>query len=296
LGAGLLAHGQHLDLTELILEDAAAAPARQLRAYRTLATQMPLWLHGTSLGLASTFPSDEARLTRCARMVEAIAPEGWSEHLAFVRVPGIEIGHLAAPPRTLETAEGAIRNLRRATQIVGAPPLVENVASLLCPPGSTLTESEWIHLILEGSGADLLLDLHNLYANAVNEGEDPTERLLAFPLERVRQVHLAGGRWIGPAGATRLDDHLHATPPEVFDLLETLARVHPGPLNVMLERDGAYPPIQELLEELALARLAVGRGRALADGDTASGGPFEAFPCNPSQVSLWADCASASAS
>ncbi len=262
LSAGLLAHGEQMDLTELILEDAAAASPRHHRAYRTLASQVPFWLHGTSLGMASTFPSDEKRLARCARMVEVIGPEGWSEHLAFVRVPGIEIGHLAAPPRTLETAEGAAQNLRRAARIVGSLPLVENVASLMRPPGSTLPEAEWIRLILEASGAELLLDLHNLYANAMNEGEDPTQRLLAFPLDRVGQVHVAGGRWIGAPGALkRLDDHLHPTPPEVYGLLETLAKVHPGPLNVVLERDGAYPAIPDLLAELELAREAVVRGR-----------------------------------
>jgi hypothetical protein len=262
LSAGLLAHGGQVEMTELILEDAAKASPRHRRAYRTLAAQIPLWLHGTSLGLASTYSIDEDRLDRCARTVEAIGPEGWSEHLAFVRVPGIEIGHLAAPPRTPETAEGAVHNLRRAAQIVGSMPLVENVATLVKPPGSTLPEAEWIRSILEASGAELLLDLHNLYANAVNEGEDPATRLRGFPLGRVRQVHLAGGRWIGPPETSkRLDDHLHPTPPEVFSLLETLAKLHPAPLNVILERDGAYPPIQDLIAELELARQAVGRGR-----------------------------------
>jgi hypothetical protein len=261
LGPGLLAQRDQVDLTEVILEEVGTS-TRESRAYRTLAAQVPLWLHGTGLGLASAFPLDEQRLARCARAVAAVGPEGWSEHLAFVRVPGIEIGHLAAPPRTPETAEGAARNLRRAARVVGSLPLVENVATLVRPPGSTLTEPAWVRLILEATGAELLLDLHNLYANAVNEGEDPVQRLLAFPLDRVRQVHLAGGRWIGPHEAPRcLDDHLHPTPPVVFDLLQTLAEVHPAPLNVVLERDGAYPPLPELLAELDLARQAVARGR-----------------------------------
>lgn len=259
LAASLFAHRGALDLVEAVVE---MIPTAQLRSYATLAVQLPLWLHGTTLGLASTFPVDEVRLRNLARTVDRIGPEGWSEHMAFVRVPGVEIGHLAAPPRTPETVEGAARNLRRAAAVVGSLPLLENVACLTPPLGSTLGEGAWITALLEASGAALLLDLHNLYTNAMNEGDDPVQRLLSFPLSRVRQVHIAGGRWIGPPNAPRrLDDHLHPVPVEVFALLETLAQHCPQPLTVVLERDGRYPPLDALLMEVAQAREVVARGR-----------------------------------
>src|SRR5947207_1092634 len=83
--------------------------------------------------------------------------------------------------------------------------LVENVATLIEPPASPLGEPEWTGGIVAASGAPMLLDLHNLYANAVNFGEDAPAYLRRFPLDRVAAVHLAGGRWIdGPNGARRL--------------------------------------------------------------------------------------------
>jgi hypothetical protein len=45
-------------------------------------------------------------------------------------------------------------------------------------------------------------------------------------------------------------------------MLEELAALAPQPLTVVLERDGAYPPIGDLLLELQLARVAMRRGRA----------------------------------
>jgi uncharacterized protein len=266
LAAGILTHLDRIDLIEIIAEDYCDASRRDLRALQTLAAQVSIVLHGVSLGLASTVPVDTRRLDRIARLIEATGTESWSEHLAFVRGGGIEIGHLAAPPRNEASIEGACRNLERAAQIVGCAPQIENIATLVAPPKSRLDEPEWIERIVCGGGVTLLLDLHNLYANAINFGDDPHTLLRRLPLERVASVHLSGGRWIdGPNGARRLlDDHLHDTPPEVFALLFELGRLAPQPLTIVIERDGCFPPTACLLEQLDRGRAALAAGRAAA--------------------------------
>jgi uncharacterized protein len=223
-------------------------------------------LHGVSLGLASTVPAEPKQLDRMARLIEATGSESWSEHLAFVRGGGIEIGHLAAPPRSQASIDGTCRNIDCAARIVGCAPLVENIATLVAPPASQFAEAEWIERIVCGADIGLLLDLHNLYANAVNFGDDPHTFLRRLPLERVTAVHLSGGRWIGgPNGARRLlDDHLHDVPPEVFALLRELGRLAPQPLTVIIERDGRFPPIARLIEQLDAARAALAAGREAA--------------------------------
>ncbi len=268
LAGGILSNLDRIELVEVIADDLFRAPARELRAMKTLSAQVPVVLHGVSLGLASSLPVDARRLESLARVVHSIEPELWSEHLAFVRGDGVEIGHLAAPPRSVATVCGAAENVARARRIVGATPLLENIATLLEPPGSELDESEWIARVLVQSDAPLLLDLNNLYSNAVNFGRDPLEQLCALPLERVRAVHLAGGKWIGPAGNQRLlDDHLHAVPEAVYSLLTELGARAPRPLSVILERDGSYPAFGELLVEIERARavLAEGRRRAVTE-------------------------------
>lgn len=266
LAASILLHPEQIDVLEVIADDYFEAAPRAREALATLARQRPLYLHGVGLGLASAHAVDRGRLEQMARLVGAIAPAGWSEHLAFVRAGAVEIGHLAAPPRTPATIDGARRNLELAQRVVGARPIVENVATLIDPPGSTLDEPTWITAILEASGAPLLLDLHNLHANAHNFGYDAVAALAQLPLERVGAIHLAGGRPIDVGrGETRLlDDHLHAVPHPVYELLTEVAARAPQPLTVILERDGAYPPFSQLLDELALARAALARGRARA--------------------------------
>jgi uncharacterized protein (UPF0276 family) len=190
--------------------------------------------------------------------------------LAFVRGGGYEIGHLAAPPRTAATIEGAAKNLRSARQLIGTSPLVENIASLIDPPASRYDESAWIAEILSTSGCDLLLDLHNVYANALNFGFDPLDFLARIPVERIAAIHIAGGKWIAaeatpgtPQPQRLLDDHLHDVPEAVYDLLKEVGSRAPHPLTVILERDGCYPSMKELLDQLESARTALQQGRAL---------------------------------
>lgn len=264
LAAGILANLDHIDVIEVIMDDYFSAPRRRMRALRTLASQVPVVLHGVTLGLASAVPVERKRLANIARLVEYVQPELWSEHLSFVRGGGLEIGHLAAPPRTASTIAGATANLATATTVVGSRPLVENVATLIAPPGSRYDESTWITEILSASDCDLLLDLHNLHANAVNFGCDPLVSLNSLPSERIAAVHLAGGRWIRhpSSGAPRiLDDHLHDVPDPVYALLTAVGERVSRPLTVILERDGHYPPIEQLLAQLTRARAALQLGR-----------------------------------
>lgn len=263
LAAGILSNLDRLDVVEVIADDYFHAARDQRRALRTLAAQVAVTLHGVSLGLASTVPVEDKRLGQMARLCEEVKPAFWSEHLAFVRGGGIEIGYLAAPPRTEATIEGALANLARAKRIVDAAPQVENVATLIEPPGSDRDEAAWLSAIIRNSESDLLLDLHNLHANASNFNFDAREFIARIPIERVATIHLAGGKWIGPQGAQRLlDDHLHDVPDPVYELLATVAARAPQSLTVILERDGNFPSIESLLAQVDRAHEAVARGRA----------------------------------
>lgn len=270
LAAGILGHLDRLDVIEVVAENYLVGAGRSslrgrssLQGLCDLARLVPVLLHGVSLGLASTVAVEPRRLVAIARLIERVQPEAWSEHLAFVRGGGIEIGHLAAPPRTPQTIAGCLANLHAAKRVVGSLPALENIATLVRPPCSSLDEAAWITAILEGSGAPLLLDLHNLYANALNFGEAPLTLLGRFPLDRTTMIHLSGGRWIGPPGDRRLlDDHLHEVPEPVFDLLAEVARRVPQPLTVIVERDGDYPQFGRLLAQIEDARAALARGRA----------------------------------
>ena len=280
LAAGILSSLEQLDCLEIIAEQYAHLPLQQQRALQYLSKHIPITLHGVSLGLAGSTPPPPWRIENLARLSDELKAETVSEHLAFVRAvavktdgtsnphnsASIEIGHLAAPPRNGASIEQACEHIRAVQSLCARPLLVENIPSLITPLGSDLTESQWLGQILQQSGAPFLLDLENLYANAVNRGENPIDHLLKLPLAQVHTVHLSGGTWVDiPWQATTqrrfLDDHRNDILPEVFELLTRVAAQAPQNLTVIIERDGNYPAMDKLLAQLAQAKLAVARGR-----------------------------------
>lgn len=271
LAADIIRNLDKIDIVEVIAENLFHARKNKLQAMRRLSGNLPITLHGVAMGLASTIPVEKKRIDNMARLVATLQPESWSEHLSFVRAGGVEIGHLAAPPRTKQSVDGAIRNIEAAARAIGSKPQMENIATLIDPPASAMNEAQWVTEIVDGADCSLLLDLHNLYANAVNFGHDPAQMLLRFPLHRVRSIHLSGGHWINepatgqhPPRQRLLDDHVHDAPSEVFDLLALLAQHAPQDLTVILERDGHYPQFGAILAQLDAARTALSRGRQLA--------------------------------
>lgn len=268
LAASIYAHRDEVEVIEVIADDYFRSSRRVLRSLRALGRDIPIVCHGVTLGLASVVPVDPVRIRNLARIIEAIEPVLWSEHLAFVRAGGYEIGHLAAAPRNLRTVEGTLRNIERIRMMVGQAPALENIATLIAPPDSDMTEAQWNSSIAMGSGCPLLLDLHNLYTNCVNFGLDPYDSLRQFKLEQVRIVHLSGGSVLeqqmtqgGPTYTRLLDDHYHDVPDIVFGMLAELALRCPQPLTVIIERDGQYPDFAVLVQQMQRAREALTRGR-----------------------------------
>jgi hypothetical protein len=139
-----------------------------------------------------------------------------------------------------------VRHIRQVQDCLPVPLALEPIAALFDWPDDEFSEAEFLLELLGRTEAWLLLDVANVYANAVNGGTDPLALLARLPLERVAYVHVAGGT---ERDGLYHDTHTHATPQEVLALLTELCTRHPPPA-IMLERDGAYPPAEELYAEL----------------------------------------------
>jgi hypothetical protein len=152
-----------------------------------------------------------------------------------------------------------VANVRRATAELPVPLALEPIAALFDWPDHELTEAQFLTEILDRTGALLLLDLANVYANARNRAPaQPADAALALldalPLERVAYVHIAGG---SEHGGHYHDTHTDPVPVEVLDLVTELCARHRPPA-LMLERDGHYPPADTLRSELDAIATAAG--------------------------------------
>lgn len=103
-------------------------------------------------------------------------------------------------------------------------------------PGSDIQEAEFLSELVEKAGTHLLLDLHNLYANSVNnEWMDPWAFLKTVPIDKVIEVHIAGGQHID---GWYHDLHNHPVPEPVWQMLEWLLTNSKSVEAVTLEVQG----------------------------------------------------------
>jgi uncharacterized protein (UPF0276 family) len=165
-------------------------------------------------------------------------------------VPGFNSHDLLPLPYTAEALDVVCANLGRAQDALGRTMLIENPSSYLAFAQSEMTEWEFLKAVSDRTGCGLLLDVNNIHVSAVNHGFDPVAYVAGLPLDRVRQIHLAGHS----QGETLLiDTHDKPVPPPVWALFaHVMDRV--GAVAVMIERDDDIPPLGDLLEELEVAR------------------------------------------
>lgn len=210
--------------------------------------------HGVRLGLGDADGLDPHRVEHFVRTAHITQAPVVSEHIAFVRASGVEVGHLTPLPRTREAVDLVVKNVRCVQAELDVPLALECIASLVNWPEDEMGEAEFVSRIVEGSDAMLLLDVANVYANARNHGWDALDVCEKMPLERLAYVHMAGG--IERDGFYH-DTHGHNMNPEVLQLLAELSQRAQLPA-VMVERDGNYPPPHVLLAELDAISAAAG--------------------------------------
>jgi uncharacterized protein len=230
------------------------------RRLELLAKRFPIAGHSLELSVGSDgvdAPGYREGVDRIARLTKSV----WhGDHVCFTRVGGLPLRALTPVPRVEEALETCVRNIRRVQAELGRPFVVENIAWLFDDAQSTLDEADFLRRLVTEADCGLLLDLHNLYCNAVNRKFDPYRYLEKLPLERVVQIHLAGGTTME---GLRLDSHSECSPEEVWRLLESVAPRCPV-RGVNFEMDSNFPPFERLVEELARARAILRRHGAHA--------------------------------
>jgi uncharacterized protein (UPF0276 family) len=239
-----------VDCTEF-LADRYFSPRGLIRgAELEQAGDLPVVIHGTSGNVASVTGPEVGYLEAVRRLCDYTHAIIYSDHVAFTGAHGRDLGHLSPNLFDDELLDAASRNVALINEVTGLRPCLENLAGKTMISGSKYTPEEFYLRLLDASdGWDCLLDLTNVWINAQNRPVDPIAFVEAIPPERVRVVHLAGGRWLH---GELVDTHSQSVHEEVYPLLAfTLERACPD--VVMVERDSnwenAYAEVQHDLGE-----------------------------------------------
>jgi len=217
--------------------------------------------HGISLSLGGAERINVQTVKHLGALAREFNSPLVSEHIAFVRAGGREAGHLLPVPRTKASLAVLVENVKAAQDLLEVPLALENISALFDWPCDQreIEEAEFIECLLDQTGAMLLLDVANVFANTRNLGGDPIAFLTRMSKLHLAYIHMGGG--YESADGIYHDTHAHDVPQGAIDLLEELAAFSPPP-GVMLERDDHFPDQASLATELKRIRDALNRGAA----------------------------------
>jgi len=255
-----------VDFFELAPENWIGVGGSLGRRLRNFTERYPFVAHGLSLSLGGPGPLDEGLLADVRGFLDTHGIRAYTEHLSYCTDEG-HLYDLMPIPFTGEAVRHVAARIRQAQEILERPIGIENVA-YYAAPGAEMSEIEFVTAVLDEAGCGLLLDVNNIFVNAVNQGYDAAAFLRALPAERVWYFHTAGHHVEAPD--LRVDTHGAAVGDEVWSLLAT-AYAHCGPVPTLLERDFNFPPLAELLGEVARVR-SLQAGRLGAPLQAGSGG------------------------
>jgi hypothetical protein len=119
------------------------------------------------------------------------------------------------------------------------PLAIETGVNYLRPRTEELPDGEFVARVAEAAGCGILLDLHNVWTNERNGRQSLADYIEQLPLERVWEIHVAGGHshrgfW--------LDAHSGGVPAELMELAARIIPRLPNLKAIVFELFPAYFP------------------------------------------------------
>lgn len=238
-----------VDFLEVAPDNWIGVGGRFGEALSELSARFPLSCHGLSLSLGGSEPLDMDLLHATRQFNDRHGIALYSEHLSYCADDG-HLYDLMPIPFTDEAIGHVAARIRQVQDALGRRIAVENV-SYYAAPYQALAEIDFIRAVLDEADCDLLLDVNNLYVNAINHGYDAQAFLARLPGERIASYHIAGH--YDEAADLKIDTHGAPVKADVWSLLDSAYRRF-GVRPTLLERDFNFPPLPELLAETGRIR------------------------------------------
>jgi len=242
-----------IDAVEIVPSGYMLAGNHGLLHERLATLGLPYTFHFVEGSLASAdFPTNNP-CAAMAALLERFDPLHVSDHLTAARIGDEDLEMNLPILMTDASLAVCVDNLEQFRAAIGAscPVLIEHVPCYFRFRDSTWEPPAFFAAVVERSGCDVLLDLHNLYCDEINQGQSAEAFIDALSPASIREIHLAGGDHI--PGADYVDSHDKDVPARVFELLEYVLE-RSSPELIVLEREHRFGEPEQVMNDLGKIR------------------------------------------
>ena len=256
-----------LDFLEVHSENFFGAGGAALAVLREGRAHYPISLHGVGLALGSAVGIDDWHLDQLAALVAQLDPVRVSDHACFARGDfkgkTIHAADLLPIPFSTEALNVMVDNVQQVQERLKRSLAVENLSAYVACEGSEMHECDFLNALAQRTGCQLLVDVNNIYVNALNDQmtgkhnglcADPMQQCIrwldAINLAHVTEIHLAGHI---DCGDIVIDDHGSRVKPAVWELYKHAIKRF-GNIPTLIEWDTDIPALDVLLAEAHTAR------------------------------------------
>lgn len=247
-----------LAFLEVHSENFFAAGGAALATLLQARQHYPISLHGVGLGLGSAAGVDTWHIRQLKQLVDAVEPIRVSDHACFgrgsVSSQTVHAADLLPIPFNAAAQQILVRNTQQVQQELGRQLLIENLSAYVTYGSDSMSEPEFLNGVCQHAGCALLLDVNNIYVNALNarlhdENVDVMTQcrqyLDAIDPQIVGEIHLAGHCAMSDI---IIDDHGSRVREPVWALY-TYALRRFGRVPTLIEWDTDIPALEVLLTE-----------------------------------------------
>jgi uncharacterized protein (UPF0276 family) len=195
-------------------------------------------VHGVGFPVGGSRLPDARHLEPLVETIECLGSPWASEHLGFNAFgDGVNTGFLLPPLQTRAGVDAAVASVSR---VAGALPVrfsIETGVNYLQPRRGFMSDGAFVATVAEEADCGILLDLHNLWANELNGRQPVREFVAELPLERVNELHIAGGL---EHGGYWLDAHSGRIPEPLLELASWVVPLLPNLGAIIFELLASY--------------------------------------------------------
>jgi len=186
----------------------------------------PKLLHGVGAPFGGSAVQGAGHRAALAGDIAALRPSWISDHLNFnqftpAEAPdhAINTGFLMPPAQCPDGVAIAAARIRDRQATTGLPVAFEVPVSYLPPRPGEMADGDFAAAVAQAADCGILLDLHNLLCNERNGRQTVAAFCDAIPLDRVWEIHLAGGE---AADEWWMDAHCGLVEPALMSMVADL--------------------------------------------------------------------------